>query len=93
MWNQRGMIKKIIAFCCIASLFFVGLMESSVTTQAKKKKAISLSKKKITLTVGSTYKIVIKNASKAKVTFQSSKKKLPLFLKRERLKQRELVLP
>lgn len=86
MWNQRGMIKKIIAFCCIASLFFVGLMESSVTTQAKKKKAISLSKKKITLTVGSTYKIVIKNASKAKVTFQSSKKKVASVSKKGKIK-------
>lgn len=86
MGNRRGMVKRLIAFACIASLLFASLMESSVITQAKKKKAISLSKKKVTLTVGSTCKIVVKNAPKAKVTFRSNKKKVATVSKKGKIK-------
>lgn len=90
MGNRRGVMKRVIVFCCITALFFAGLMETSMTTQAKKKKTISLSKKKVTLTVGSSYKIKVKNAPKAKVTFLSNKKKIATVSKKGKVKAKRV---
>lgn len=65
-WNQR--FCKGIALGCIAAL----LLGSTGYANAAKK--VSLNKSKLTLTAGDTFRLKVKNASGAKITFTSSKK-------------------
>ena len=71
---MRG-IKKIIAVVCAAAMTVGMITFNPIDVDAAK--APKLNKKKVSVNVGGTYKIKLKNgAKKAKVTWKSSKKKV-----------------
>ena len=90
MVNYRKIVRKIIVFACSGALFLASLAETPVYTKAQKSKNVSLSKKKVTLPVGATYKIVVKNAPKAKISFQSNRTKVATVSQKGRIKAKNV---
>lgn len=95
MGIPRKKFERMIAFVCAIAFVFAGLVENPAFTQAKffakakKQKTVSLSKKKVTLKVGGTYKLVVKNAPKAKISFQSSRKAVATVSKKGKIKAKK----
>ena len=82
--------KKIISIVCAAAML-AGLITFNPAS-ADAAKAPKLNKKKISVNIGDTYKIKIKNgAKKAKVTWKSNKKRLS-GLQKNQLRAKKLML-
>ncbi|MCI8306621.1 MAG: hypothetical protein HFH14_01100 [Lachnospiraceae bacterium] len=76
-----GKIKKCVSLLCAASLV-IGMFFCNPADAAAAKK-VKLSKKKVTVTVGGTYKLNLKNGvKKAKVTWKSGNKKIVKIIKK-----------
>lgn len=74
--NHRKKVKRAVAVVATVALMLCGIGVGSPDAQAAKKKA-AISKKKLTLTVGQTKKLKVKNISaKKKITWSSNKKKV-----------------
>lgn len=76
--------RKIVSFSLIFALI-LGMLIAPNQADAKKKKKVALNKKKLTLTVGKSYKLKLKN-NKKKIKWSSSKKKVATVSKTGKVK-------
>lgn len=78
------MVKRFIACVCAVAMVVGTMAVNSVDTYAAKvTKAPKLNKKKVNVTVGSTYKIMLKNGNKkAKVTWKTSRKNVAKIIRK-----------
>ena len=79
--------RKIVSFSLIFALI-LGMLIAPNQADAKKKKKVALNKKKLTLTVGKTYKLKLKN-NKKKIKWSSSKKKVATVSKTGKVKAKK----
>lgn len=74
MRTKSKAFKRITSFLCVTALLLAGFGEKVKSADAAKK--ISLNKTKVVMQSGESFKLKVKNASKASITFSSSKEKI-----------------
>ena len=79
--------RKIVSFSLIFALI-LGMLIAPNQADAKKKKKVALNKTKLTLTVGKSYKLKLKN-NKKKIKWSSSKKKVATVSKTGKVKAKK----
>ncbi|MDY2922637.1 MAG: Ig-like domain-containing protein, partial [Eubacterium sp.] len=79
--------RKIVSFSLIFALI-LGMLIAPNQADAKKKKKVALNKTKLTLTVGKSYKLKLKN-NKKKIKWTSSKKKVATVSKTGKVKAKK----
>lgn len=74
-WLAHRKMKLVYLFCILAGTILISSWYT-MSTEAASSKVVSINKEEISVTVGKTEKISIKNAGGNKVTFHSSNKKV-----------------